>query len=138
MIFIDTSGWVALIDERDGNHQSAISFRKELARGRYGQLVTTDYVLDESASYVKRRVGSDSLRPFRQAVEASESIRVVWTTPDSFWAAWDRLTRARDKDWSFTDCLSFQTMDSLAIGTAFGYDSDFEQAGFSLVPAEGR
>ena len=138
MIFVDTSGWVALVDQRDGNHPAAVEFRTELAHGRHGQLVTTDYVLDESASYIKRRAGSDALRAFRLAIEASESVRIVWTVPESFWQAWDRLARSRDKDWSFTDCLSFHTMDSLAIVKAFAFDSDFEQAGFTLLPKAQR
>lgn len=136
MIFVDTSAWLALIDERDGNHASARRFQSELARGRYGQLVTTDYVLDESASYVKRRAGDDALVQFRHAVERSDSVRVIWTTPESFWGAWSRLEARGDKAWSLTDCVSFLTMESLAIRNAFGYDSAFEQAGFKLLPSD--
>ena len=68
----------------------------------------------------------------------SESIQIVWTSPDRFWDAWQRLEARREKRWSLTDCLSFVTMEAWRIRSAFGFDTDFAQAGFDLLPRETR
>lgn len=137
MIFVDSSAWIALLDQRDGYHRRALAFQRELARGAHGRLVTTDYVLDEAVTYLRQRGPARLVREFRSIVSGSESVQVVWTTPDRFWAAWDTLLGRPDKRWSLTDCLSFVTMQALEIRLAFGFDSDFRQAGFELLPGPG-
>ncbi|MFZ0829690.1 MAG: type II toxin-antitoxin system VapC family toxin [Thermoplasmata archaeon] len=135
MIFIDSSAWIALLDQRDGFHRRARAFQQELVGGVHGRLVTTDYVLDEAVTYLRQRGPAHLVGNFRNIVTESESVQVVWTTPDRFWAAWDTLLGRPDKRWSLTDCLSFVTMQALGIRLAFGFDSDFRQAGFDLLPA---
>lgn len=135
MIFVDSGAWIALLDQRDRFHKLAVEFQRELRQGRYGRMVTTDYVLDESVTYLRLHEGGESLREFRRVLSESESIQVVWTPPDRFWETWRRFEERPDKRWSFTDCLSFVTMESLEIPRAFGFDTDFVQAGFELLPA---
>lgn len=134
MIFIDSSAWIALLDQRDGFHRRAREFQHELITGVHGRLVTTDYVLDEAVTYLRQHGPAHLVGEFRTIVTTSESVQVVWTTPDRFWAAWDTLLARPDKRWSLTDCLSFVTMQALGIRLAFGFDSDFRQAGFELLP----
>ena len=64
-----------------------------------------------------------------------ESVQVVWTPPERFREAWERLKERNDKRWSLTDCLSFVTREALGISAAFGLDSGFRQAGFELLPS---
>ncbi|MCI4335172.1 MAG: type II toxin-antitoxin system VapC family toxin [Thermoplasmata archaeon] len=136
MIFIDSGAWIALLDERDGHHDAARGFQAELFRGRYGRVITTDYVLDEAVTYLRLHGPAELVGQFRTIITGSESVHVVWTTPERFWAAWDTLRGRPDKRWSLTDCLSFVTMEALGIRRAFGFDSDFRQAGFELLPEE--
>ncbi len=134
MIFVDTGAWIALLNQRDRYHDRARSFQRELSRGAYGRIITTDYVLAEAVTYLRLHAAGDSAQEFRRGVVQSDSLQVVWTSPERFWEAWQRLENRRDKDWSFTDCLSFVTMESLNIRVAFGFDADFVQAGFDLLP----
>ena len=135
MIFVDTSAWVALLDNRDGYHRRASEFQRELQKGAHGRLITTDYVLDESVTYLRLAAGVDQVKEFRRVIESSGSLQIVWTTSDLFWASWDQLIDRPDKRWSFTDCISFQTMRNLGIESAFSFDTDFRQAGFKVLPA---
>ncbi|HEV2316015.1 MAG TPA: PIN domain-containing protein [Thermoplasmata archaeon] len=135
MIFVDTGAWIALLDQRDGHHRRALAFQEELTRGKHGRLITTDYVLDEAATFLRRRGPSATLHAFRTILERSRSVEIVWTSPERFWSAWDLLLERDDKSWSLTDCVSFQTMRSLGIHDSFAFDSDFQEAGFNLLPA---
>jgi predicted nucleic acid-binding protein len=47
--------------------------------------------------------------------------------------AWVVFDRYRDKDWSFTDCVSFVMMQRLGITKAFAFDDDFRQFGTVTV-----
>ena len=47
--------------------------------------------------------------------------------------AWDVFSKYGDKDWSFTDCVSYVVMKSLAITTAVSLDRHFRQFGFLVV-----
>lgn len=136
MIFVDTGAWIALLDHRDRYHAAARKFQEELRRGAHGRLVTTDHVLAEAVTYLRLYAPGAPVTEFRRIVTESESLQVVWTPSDRFWEAWVRLEGHSDKRWSFTDCLSFITMESLGIRTAFGFDSDFLQAGFELRPSD--
>ena len=134
MIFVDSGAWIALLDQADGHHAKARAFATELSHGRHGRLVTTDYVLDEAATYLRLHARSSALIQFRSILEGSDSVELFWTTPARFWAAWDMLAGRDDRRWSLTDCVSFVTMESLGIRSAFAFDSDFAQAGFDLLP----
>jgi hypothetical protein len=46
--------------------------------------------------------------------------------------------RWRDKDFSFTDCTSFVVMRERRLKAALTSDSHFLQAGFEILPGEGR
>ncbi len=138
MIFVDTGAWIALLDERDRFHHSARLFQRELSCGTHGRLITTDFVLAEAVTYLRLRGSADLVREFRRVVGESESVQVVWTSPDRFWEGWQWLESRKDKRWSFTDCLSFVTMGALKIQSAFGFDTDFVQAGFDLLPCGSR
>jgi predicted nucleic acid-binding protein len=135
MIFVDTGAWIALLNQSDKHHHQALQFQRELSRGAHGRMVTTDYVLDEAVTYLRLLGSVESVREFRRVLTESESVQVVWTATDRFWEAWQRMEDRSDKAWSLTDCLSFVTMESLGIETAFGFDADFIQAGFVLAPA---
>jgi uncharacterized protein len=135
MIFVDSSAWIALLDQRDQFHERSVRFQKELRQGAHGRMITTDYVLDEAVTYLRLHAGGDAIREFRRILMESESVQVVWTPRERFWEAWGRLEERDDKRWSLTDCLSFVTMEALGVGSAFGFDSDFRQAGFELLPS---
>ena len=44
-LFVDTSAWYAIADKGDNNHQSALTYRNQIAR-KY-KLITSNYILDE-------------------------------------------------------------------------------------------
>jgi predicted nucleic acid-binding protein len=53
-----------------------------------------------------------------------------WIGPDRFHGAATLFEKHADKEWSFTDCVSFVVMRELGIRDAFTTDHHFEQAGF--------
>ncbi len=134
MIFVDTSAWYALEVEDDENHASAMAFRKELREGRYGALLTSDYILDEAITLLRVRKGAEPSFRFADKVLRSRSVSIVWIDSFIFKEALKLLKERPDKKWSFTDCTSFVIMNQLNVNEALAFDQNFEQAGFTRLP----
>jgi predicted nucleic acid-binding protein len=59
---------------------------------------------------------------------------LVWPqSPEQFQKAVLRYAQVKDKDWSLTDCASFEIMESEGIYEALTSDRHFAQAGFSVL-----
>lgn len=133
MIFVDTSAWLALVDSRDRNHAQAVQIARRLARGEFGKQATTNYMLAESLTIIRRRLGLESAMKFASGLEASQEVRVFWIEPVHHQEAIRLMGDRPDKEWSLFDCTSFVVMRSLGIQTAFAFDEDYAQAGFNNV-----
>jgi len=136
-VFMDTAGFLALWDASDAHHERALRLQSELARkGR--RFLTTDYVLDETATLLLVRHSHAAAADFLKSATASESLQLHWITPDRFHAAAAFFVRHDDKEWSFTDCVSFGLMHELNVRDSFTTDQHFRQAGFNPLLGTGR
>ncbi|MGC2289152.1 MAG: type II toxin-antitoxin system VapC family toxin [Thermoplasmata archaeon] len=134
MIFVDSSAWLAVSDVRDGNHKSALAFNGRLIQGAEGRLLTSDYIMDETLTLLRKRTGADITKRFVSGLEASSSVQVIWVTTAHYRAALELFLGQRQTSWSFTDCTSFAIMHELGVRKVFTFDSDFLQAGFESQP----
>lgn len=134
MIFVDTSAWLALADSHDRDHPRAREFGRRIARGEFGKQVTTNYVLTEAVTIIRRRLGLDTAVSFAEAVDGSDEVRVFWIEPVHHREAIELMAAQSDKSWSVTDCTSFVVMRAFDISSAFTLDEDFAQAGFAVLP----
>ena len=128
-VFVDSAGFLALWDASDAYHTAAGELQAGLVRKRR-RFVTTEHVVDESATLLLVRHSHAAAADFLRTIERSEAIRLEWVGPERFFAAAALFCRHRDKQWSFTDCLSFGVMRELRIREAFTTDHHFRQAGF--------
>ncbi|MHA1578140.1 MAG: type II toxin-antitoxin system VapC family toxin [Candidatus Freyarchaeota archaeon] len=78
-VFVDTSAFKAHYDRKDRHHKAARNFVARVVEREieFRLLVTSDYVLDETATLVKRAVGAKEASRFLRAVQDSKMIRVV-------------------------------------------------------------
>jgi predicted nucleic acid-binding protein len=134
MIFFDTGAWAALSLPGDRNAAAARQLHAAVARGGHGAIVTTSFVLDEAATLVRMETDPAAGTRLLRGVLQDPTVTVVWIGPEQFVAALEMFERNVDKRWSFTDCTSFVIMKELQIETAFAFDRNFEQAGFSRLP----
>ncbi len=134
MIFVDTSAWYALKATDDRFHDEAVAFHDVLITGRYGSLVVSDYVLDETATLLMDTKGGSIAARFLDEALTSKSVRPIWIDPDLFHEAANTFKMGSDRGWSFTDCTSFQLMHRLKITDAFAFDRHFGEASLNRLP----
>ncbi len=128
-IFIDTSGFFAMLSKDDNRHAAAAKAIAD-ARKRKRGFVTTDYVLDETATLFKARRKTHLLARFFERLDLSRACRIEWTDSERFHEVRIDFLKHADKDWSFTDCLSFAVMSRLRLRDALTKDGHFREAGF--------
>lgn len=131
-VFIDTSGFYSLLCQTDDMHKQAVSILTRAGRSG-GRFVTSDYVLDETATLLKARGHSRLVDLFFERVNNSQALRIEWMDPDRFEQTRRFFSKHNDKKWSFTDCSSFCLMRQLRLHDALTKDEHFRQAGFNPI-----
>jgi len=132
-LFVDTAGWMAMADAADPAHQASRRERDVCLEGG-GILVSTDYVIDETLTLIRVRLGLRAAAEWWAQIDASSRIR--WERIDASRAdkARTRFFEWTDKGFSFTDCTSFVVMQELGLARVLTTDRHFSQAGFETVP----
>ena len=131
-IFADTSGFYAILVKEDDRHRAALRVLRESQRRKRG-FITTDYVLDETATLLQARGFAHLLDQFVQIVEKSHACRIEWMDPERFKETKALFIKHADQGWSFTDSFSFLLMKKLRLRDALTKDRHIEQAGFNVL-----
>jgi len=134
-LFIDTGGFYALVSAQSAMHVNAVVIMEEAKRSRR-PAVTTDYVLDETATLLGARGLTKQLKEFLRLTQASRALNIEWMTPGRFAAAQEFMLKHLDQDFSFTDCASFVVMKELRLLDALATDKHFRIAGFNPLLTE--
>lgn len=136
-LFVDTSAWVGLFAENDQYHERAVRVYEDCLRdGR--DLVTTNRVLAETVTRIRREAGHKAAATAWDVLEQKEAIRLIDTGPSIRRAARRIFGKYSELEHSLVDCVSFAIMIRLGLREAFTFDSDFEKAGFMVRPGRGR
>ena len=132
-LFVDTAGWMACADAADPAHEAACKAR-DAALEAGNVLVTTDYVVDETLTLLRMRLGLAAAEAWWHQV--GRSPRVRWERIDEVRAERARhaFFRHANKEYSFTDCTSLVVMNELRLKQALTTDRHFVQMGFQVVP----
>jgi len=130
--FIDTIGWSCLLDRREARHGEAGRLMAEWAELRR-PLITTDYVVDETATLLVARRAGGLLGEFFELIGRSTALTLTPVGPGRFREACGYLLKHRDQGYSFTDVTSFIVMRELGMSDALTEDRHFEQAGFRCL-----
>lgn len=132
MVFVDTSHIYALVDRRDPRHRAAHAIAERLGSGA---LLTSNHVLAESWTLTNRRLGHGAAVEVVAAIRDSTRYTVVHVAADAERRAFDWLLQHDEREYSFVDATSFETMRELGIEEALAFDRDFEAAGFRILRA---
>jgi len=129
-IFIDTGAFLALEDESDQYHEAALQFREQVLRKKRYEMITTSYILDETLTLIRFRINIKASVDFSKEIRKSKVVKIVHVSREMEGKARDIFERYDDKDFSFTDCVSFVVMWEMGIKEAFAFDEHFNQIGF--------
>ncbi len=130
-LFVDTSAWFALRDRDDQFSEQALEKLMRIKSERI-ELITSDYVFDESVTLINARIGHRAAVSFGDTLLKSGVGQMVTIGEDLRLAAFELFRKYSDKTLSFTDCTSFALMKRLNLKKAFTFDAHFQQVGFEI------
>jgi predicted nucleic acid-binding protein len=89
-IFIDTTGFLALTNQDDENHESARKFintwKDQLPE--YKSLITSDYIVSETITKIRFWIGNEEAIEFGKNLLNSNLVEIIHTAEDIFKSAW--------------------------------------------------
>jgi uncharacterized protein len=130
-IFIDTSGFIAVLDRDDAHHaRSAQAWKEMLTTDE--TLITTNYVLVETFALAQNRLGIRASKVLQEDIVPV--LQVEWVNNAVHHAAVGIMLSTARKKLSLVDCVSFKIMRLLGITTAFTLDKHFKEQGFICLP----
>jgi len=134
--FADTGWWVAWALPGDARHTDALGMLAAL--GRSEQVLTTNLVVGETWTFLRRKDSHRTALAFLDRVDAlTRADRLVGdrVTEEQETAAWEWLRMHHEREFSFVDATSFRVMRDRRLREALAFDQDFAAAGF--VEAQG-
>ena len=128
MSFIDTTIWVSALDRADELHEDGKSVINAILQNKIHRAITSDYVLDETLTILKRR----GIRPIEAVkvvnkIISSPRIEVVFVEEEVFTDALELF--AKYERLSFTDSTTLAIMQRHKINTIYSHDTDFDVQG---------
>ncbi len=128
-VFADSFYFVALLSEDDSAHEQADAASRDFE----GRLVTTAWVLTEVANSLSPRPRRGRFLALLDRLRRNPRVVILPPTEEMFERGVELYAERPDKDWSFTDCISFVVMRDMSITEALTGDRHFEQAGFKAL-----
>lgn len=128
-VFADTFYFLALANPRDFAHRAAV----RLKLGEDTQLVTTAWVMTELADAFASVADRTLFQRIWDNLRTDPGTLVVPADPKWFEAGLALYLARADKNWSLTDCISFEVMREQGIVEALTGDRHFVQAGFRAL-----
>ena len=128
-VFADTFYYIALLNANDSSHETIVAATHELK----SKTVTTAWVLLELANALSAQRHRETFAKFLNRLRENPNV-IIYEADRELFDLGVALYRDRsDKEWSLTDCISFQVMTREGITEALTGDHHFTQAGFSIL-----
>lgn len=134
-VFVDSSAYFALVNDRDADHPAVADELRRLIAARQ-RFFTTNFVVAETHALALARINRDVAATVLRQIDESRLTTIVRVSTGDERRAREIIEQYADKSFSLTDALSFAVMERLGIQQAFTLDQHFAQYGWSVLPLE--
>lgn len=131
-VFVDTGYFIALAHKKDTHHQKAKKWAKKIDDENITCHTSTPIVFEIADGFsrlARRDIGIDLLDNMLD----SDNFIIYPFNETIFEKALVLYKSRKDKEWSLTDCYSFELMNELNLSEALTADKHFEQYGFKIL-----
>jgi predicted nucleic acid-binding protein len=133
-LIADTSGLISLAVQTDVNHTPAITATKPLQEQQRTILVPYE-VFVETVNVLGKRVGHLGAAAVAAYLTTTPLFLVIDTSKEARQHALDRFVE-QPPAVSFTDCIVMAVADEYGTKAIFGFDTDHEKNGYTLLAKE--
>lgn len=122
-ILIDSDAFIGLMLEPDAHHKRAYTFFTQIKKQRL-EVVTTSFVIAETATVLSNRKGQETARAFLDFVEKIPTIHI---TEELQKEATLLFKQQNQRGTSLVDCSNVVVMRWFNIPTLFGFDKFYNK-----------
>lgn len=132
-VFVDTSAWFSLLNEKDKQHEKIKNIYQALLENN-NTLILSNQILGETFTLIRYKIKNNNL-PFKfiDLISKSIMIKKIHIEEKTEKRAIKILENYKDQKFSYVDATSFAVMNSLELKYALSLDSHFAAAGF-IIP----
>lgn len=130
--FLDSSYIIALAQISDQHHAKASQLAEFVEHSKTGLMTTRAVLLEIGNALSRLKTRRDAIR-LMNSLQSSSQLNIVPVTEELAAQGWDLFCQRPDKEWSWTDCISFVVMKECGLTSALTSDQHFEQAGFAAL-----
>ncbi|MDE1850229.1 MAG: type II toxin-antitoxin system VapC family toxin [Candidatus Micrarchaeota archaeon] len=117
---------MALTFENDENHVKAVKISKDIFDSNYGQTCISDYIFDETVTFIFGRT-----RSLQKATNIGETIKssakMLMVGESEFNLAWEAFKKQKEMRLSFTDWTNVAMMGENGIDSIATFDREFKR-----------
>lgn len=132
-IFLDTSFYLGLLDPKDEYYLRSLEILKDLKKGIYGIIYTSNLIMAESATFVAIRTNKNlkALKTMEDFFIGSEQIasilRVNEKIENDSWEIFHKINAdKKNKVISFVDCTNIIICKNYSIENILSFDNHFD------------
>ncbi|MFH1649193.1 MAG: PIN domain-containing protein [Candidatus Woesearchaeota archaeon] len=122
-IFVDSSVLCAFANKDDIHHARSKEIMKDVAEGKYGQPIITDYIFDETMSVIMRKKDHETATGFGTHLLNSQLAMSIMDGA-LFVKSWSIFQK---EALSFTDCSIVAFMQVFKVNKLATFDKGFKQ-----------
>ena len=130
--FLDSAYVIALAQASDQYHDTAMQLAASVTDGNTPLVTTRAVMLEVGAALARAKARPGAVRLIA-SLESAPYVEIIPLTEELSAQGWALFCERRDKEWSWTDCISFVVMKERGLSQSLTSDQHFEQAGFTAL-----
>ncbi len=135
-VFVDSSGWYALINNQHLNHDLAREYFQKLLTSN-AKLYTSIQEVNAAISEIKQNYGLNAALEFSRIIDEanlSSNLHVSWFSRRLRRASLKQFFSIRDQEIDLRHCTIFEDVRKKKINVIFSFDDSLRKFGIPLMP----
>lgn len=135
-VFVDSSGWYALINNQHLNHDLAREYFQKLLTSN-AKLYTSIQEVNSAISEIKQNYGLNAALEFSRIIDEanlSSNLHVSWFSRRLRRASLKQFFSIRDQEIDLRHCTIFEDVRKKKINVIFSFDDSLRKFGIPLMP----
>jgi predicted nucleic acid-binding protein len=135
-VFVDSSGWYALVNNQHLNHDLAREYFQKLLTSN-AKLYTSIQEVNSAISEIKQNYGLNAALEFSRIIDEanlSSNLHVSWFSRRLRRASLKQFFSIRDQEIDLRHCTIFEDVRKKKINVIFSFDDSLRKFGIPLMP----
>jgi len=136
VVFVDSSGWIAILDEKNTNYLSARKYFEKLLELNT-RLVTNSIVVDETLLFLKQNYENDFAKKFLDIIDESAmsiNLRVDWISRRVRRNSLNSFLKSSNKTLQVRHFYIYESLKRKKVDIVFSYDQSLKYFDFPVMP----